>query len=213
MSKKDLLSKIHLYVIADKKTCGNRDIEDVVSRSIEGGAEMIQYRDKESDDDSFLETALKLQAVCKSENIPFIVNDRIEIALRIDADGVHVGQEDMFLSEVRRKLSPEKIIGVSATSIQQAKEAEGNGADYIGIGPIFATLSKEIKEPVGLGMVREARVRLKIPFYTIGGISLSNIDSLIQAGARRIAVISAIILSDDIKSATAKLLEKLKSST
>ena len=210
MTKQELLSSIQLYVIADKGICGCRGIKAVVSESIDGGAEMIQYRDKESDDNNFLQTALKLQAICKVRNIPFIVNDRVEIALRIDADGVHVGQEDMSLSEVRRKLSPEKIIGVSATSIQQAEEAEGNGADYIGIGPIFDTLSKEILNPIGLGVIREAKVRLKIPFYAIGGINLNNLDKLIQAGGRRIAVISAVILSNDIKSAAAKLLEKLK---
>ncbi len=212
MTKQELLSSIQLYVIADERICGSRDIETVVSESIDGGAEMIQYRDKESGDNHFLKTALKLQAICKVRNIPFIVNDRVEIALKIDADGVHVGQEDMPLVEVRKIVFPDKIIGVSATSIQQAKEAEDNGADYIGIGPIFDTLSKEIKEPVGLEIIREAKACLKIPFYTIGGISLDNLDSLIQAGASRIAVISAVILSDSIESATAKLLEKLKES-
>jgi thiamine-phosphate pyrophosphorylase len=210
MTKQELLSSIQLYVIADKRICGNRDIESVVSESINGGAEMIQYRDKESDDNRFLKTASQLQAICKARNIPFIVNDRVEIAVKIDADGVHVGQEDMPLFEVRKKVSPDKIIGVSATSIQQVKEAEENGTDYIGIGPIFNTLSKEIKEPVGLEIIREAKACLKIPFYAIGGINLDNLDSLIQTGVSRIAVISAIILSDDIKSTTAKLLDKLK---
>ena len=203
-------SEIQLYVIADKEICGNRDIEEVVSRSIDGGAEMIQYRDKESDDNLFLKTASKLQAICKVRNIPFIVNDRVEIAIKIYADGVHVGQEDIPLVEARRKLGPDKIIGVSATSIQQAMKAEEEGADYVGVGPIFDTRSKEIEKPIGLDIITAVKNRLKIPFFAIGGINLNNLDELIHAGGRRIAVISAVILSDDIKSAAARLLEKLK---
>lgn len=212
MTKQDILSTIRLYVIADKRICGSRDIEAVISESIDGGAEMIQYRDKESDDNRFLQTASKLQAICKSRNIPFIVNDRVEIALEINADGVHVGQEDMPLVEVRKRVDPGKIIGVSATSIPQAIQAEKNGADYIGIGPIFDTLSKKTDEPLGLDIIRESKQRLNIPFFAIGGINLDNLDVLIQAGGNRIAVISAVISSDDIISVTEKLKVKMKTS-
>ncbi len=185
----------------------------MVSESIAGGAEMIQYRDKESDDHVFLETASKLQAICKSRNIPFIINDRVEIALEINADGVHVGQEDIPLTVARKRLDPEKIVGVSATSIKQAIQAEKNGADYIGIGPIFDTLSKEIEKPIGMDIITAAESRLRIPFFAIGGINMSNLDELIQAGGSRIAVISAVILSDDIRSSAQKLRAKLKTAT
>lgn len=210
MNKKELLAKIQLYVIADKGICGNRDVEEVVTQAIEGGAEMIQYRDKESDDDIFLETALKLQTICKAKNIPFIVNDRVEIARKMDADGVHVGQEDMPLAEVRKKLSPAKIIGVSATSIEQAMEAERGGADYVGVGPIFDTSSKKIDKPLGLDLIRKTKDNLSIPFFAIGGINLNNLDDLILAGGRRIAVISVLVLLNNIKFSTSELLRKLK---
>lgn len=213
MNKKELLAKIQLYVIADKEICGNRDIEDVVTQAIEGGAEMIQYRDKESDDDSFLETALKLQAICQVKNTPFIVNDRVEIAIKIAADGVHVGQDDMPLVEVKRKISPSKIIGVSAVTIEQAMAAEKGGADYVGVGPIFYTSSKKIDKPLGLDLIRKSKGSLSIPFFAIGGINLNNLDALILAGGRRIAVISALVLSGNVKLSTSELLKKLKSTS
>jgi len=213
MNKKESLSKVLLYIIADKKVCGKRTIEEVVSLAIDGGAQMIQYRDKESSDDDFLKIASKLKDICREKNIPFIVNDRVEIALQIEADGVHLGQEDLPIKEARKILGFEKIIGISAETIQQAIEAEEGGADYVGVGPIFDTLSKEIEKPIGLDIIRQAKDSLKIPFFPIGGINLKNLDQVIQAGAKRIVVISAIVLSDNIKSSTAQLLEKLKTRT
>jgi thiamine-phosphate pyrophosphorylase len=210
MNKKELLSKIQLYVIADKGICGNRDIAEVVMQTIKSGAEMVQYRDKESDDDYFLKTASQLQEICKANVVPFIVNDRVEIAKKIDADGVHVGQEDMPLARVKSEMNPSKIIGVSALTIEQAKEAERGGADYVGVGPIFDTSSKKTGKPLGLDLIRKAKDKLSIPFFAIGGINLTNLDALILAGGSRIAVISALILSDDIESSTSSLLKKLK---
>ena len=209
MNKQELLTKIQLYVIADKKTCGDKNIEEVVCRAIEGGAEMIQYRDKESDDANFLKIASKLKDICKETNVPFIINDRVRIALQTDADGVHLGQEDLSIREARGNLGSEKIIGKSARTIQQAKQAEEEGADYVGVGPIFHTLSKQINKPIGLHIIHEAKDTLKIPFFSIGGINLRNLDQVIQAGGKRIAVISAVASSDDVRSSAAKLLEKL----
>ncbi|MGB3093103.1 MAG: thiamine phosphate synthase [Candidatus Zixiibacteriota bacterium] len=213
MGKEELLSKIQLYVIVDKKICGDRDVEDVVRQTIEGGAQMIQYRDKDSGDADFLSMASKLRAVCKERGVPFIVNDRTGIALEVDANGVHLGQKDLSINEARKILGPAGIIGKSASTIDQAKKAEKEGADYLGFGPIFETLSKEIAEPIGLSIVPEARHSLRIPFYLIGGITKDNLDQIIEAGATRIAVISAVVLSDDVKSATAGLLKKLETST
>ena len=213
MNKQELLSKVQLYVIADKKVCAERDIEEVVLQAIDGGAQMIQYRDKESDDDNFFNIASKLNIICRARNVPFIINDRVEIALKLDVDGVHLGQEDMPIKRAKELLGLEKIIGKSATTIQQAKEAEEEGVDYVGIGPIFHTLSKEIEKTIGLDIIRQAKQSLKIPFFPIGGINLNNLDSLIQAGGKRIAVISALVLSDDVILSAMKLLEKLKSST
>ncbi len=210
MNKQELLSKIQLYVIADKRVCGDTDIEEVVCQAIDGGAEMIQYRDKESDYEDFLKTTSKLKDICKGKNIPFIVNDRVIIALQADADGVHLGQEDLSIQEARGILGSEKIIGKSAETIQQAKEAEEEGADYVGVGPIFDTLSKQIKVPIGLDIIRKAKDSLKIPFFAIGGINLNNLDQIIRAGGKRIAVISAVVLSDDVKSSAAELLERIR---
>lgn len=211
--KEELLSKIQLYVIADKKICGDRDVEDVVRQAIEGGAQMIQYRDKHSGDADFLSIASKLKAVCKESGVPFIVNDRADIAREVNADGVHLGQKDLSIKEARKILGPAGIIGKSASTIHQARKAEEEGADYLGIGPIFGTLSKEIVEPIGLSIVPEARDSLKIPFYLIGGITTDNLDQIVEAGRSRIVVISAVVLSDDVKSATADLLKKLKTGT
>jgi thiamine-phosphate pyrophosphorylase len=209
MDKQELLSKVQLYVIADKKICGERNIEEVVLQAIDGGAQMIQYRDKDSDDDKFFNLASKLGTICRARNVPFIINDRVEIALKLDADGVHLGQEDMQMKEAREIIGNEKIIGKSAETIQQAKMAEEEGADYVGVGPIFHTLSKKIENPIGLNIIREAKESLKIPFFLIGGINLNNLDSVIQAGGKRIAVISVLVLSDDVKLSAMKLLEKL----
>jgi len=210
MNKGELLSKIQLYIIADKRVCGDKDIEEVVCKAIDGGAEMIQYRDKESDYEDFLKIASKLKDICKEKNIPFIVNDRVIIALKTDAAGVHLGQEDISISEARRILGAEKIIGKSARTIRQAKAAEEQGADYVGLGPIFDTVSKQIDGPIGVDMIRKAQDSLDIPFFPIGGINLNNLDQVIRAGGKRIAVISAIVLSDDVKSSAAKLLERLQ---
>ena len=210
MNKKELLSKIQLYVIADREICGERDIEEVIKQAIEGGAEMVQYRDKESNDQNFLETALKLKSICKARNVPFIVNDRVEIAIEMDADGVHVGQEDMPLAEVKKRMNPSKITGVSALTIEQAMKAEREGADYVGVGPIFDTSSKKIDRPLGLDLIRKSKDSLSIPFFAIGGINSSNLDDLIRAGGKRIAVISALVLSSNVKTSTSELLKKLK---
>jgi thiamine-phosphate pyrophosphorylase len=212
LDKSELLSKIQLYVIADKKMCGDRNVEDVVRQAIEGGAEMIQYRDKESDDAGFLSMASKLKAICQERGVPFIVNDRADIARQVDADGVHAGQKDLSVSEARQILGPARIIGKSSNTLDQAGRAEKEGADYVGIGPIFDTLSKEIVKPIGLDVVPKVKAILSIPFFLIGGITEENLNQIIEAGGRRIAVISAVVSSDHVTSAAASLLRRLRSS-
>jgi thiamine-phosphate pyrophosphorylase len=203
------LSKIQLYVIADKKICGGRDVENVVRQAIGGGAQMIQYRDKDSDDADFLSMAWKLKEVCRERKVPFIVNDRANIAAEVDADGVHVGQKDLSVDQARQILGSAKIIGKSSSTLDQAIRAEDEGADYVGIGPIFDTPSKEIDKPIGLDVVPKANQMLGIPYFLIGGITEENLSQVIEAGGRRIAVISAVVSSKDAKSAAARLLKKL----
>jgi thiamine-phosphate pyrophosphorylase len=209
MNKKQALAKVNLYLIADEKICRDRFIEDVVIQAIEGGAQMIQYRDKESRDREFLETASILQNICENRKILFIINDRVDIAAYLKVDGVHLGQDDLPLKIARKILGQSKIIGVSAENIEQAKVAEKHGADYVGIGPIFDTSTKKIEKPIGLEIIKQAKKYLKIPFFPIGGINLENVGQVIQAGCTRIAVGSAVICTNDVMTATKCLLEKL----
>lgn len=210
MNKKQKLSRVNLYLIADKKICRDKRIEEVVIQAIEGGAQMIQYRDKESSDREFLEIASVLQNICENRKTLFIINDRVDIAAYLKSDGVHLGQDDLPLKIARKILGPDKIIGVSAENIEQAKEAEKHGADYVGIGPIFDTSTKNIEKPVGLEIIKQAKKHLKIPFFPIGGINLENTDQIVHAGSKRVAVGSAVICVNDVKTAARCLLEKLR---
>jgi thiamine-phosphate pyrophosphorylase len=210
MNKVELLSGIQLYVIADKKMCRGKDLVEIVGQAIRGGAQMIQYRDKESEDSVFLELALQLQGVCRNGDVPFIVNDRVDAARQINADGVHVGDEDLSVTEAREALGPDRIIGKTARTVQQATTAEREGADYIGLGPVFPTDSKQIDGPISLHVVRRASQALRIPIFAIGGINLGNLDQLLEAGGRRIAVISAVVSADDVKSSARRLRERLR---
>ncbi len=211
MNKRQSLSKVNLYVIADKKICADRNIEDVVIQAIEGGAQMIQHRDKESSDRDFLELASVLQNICENRRVPFIINDRVDVAAYLEADGVHLGQDDLPLQVARKILGRDRIVGISTSNIDQAEKAEKQGADYVGIGPIFDTSTKKIDKPIGLGMIRQAKEHLKIPFFPIGGINLENLDQVIDAGSTRIAVGSAVICADDVTAATTELVEKIQS--
>jgi thiamine-phosphate diphosphorylase len=210
MNKKQRLSKVNLYIIADQKICGDRFIEEVVIQAIEGGAQMIQYRDKESRDREFLETASVLQNICENRKTLFIINDRVDIAAYLKPDGVHLGQDDLPPRIAKKILGQSKIIGVSAENIEQAKLAQKHGADYVGIGPIFNTSTKNIEKPIGLEIIKQAKKSLKIPFFPIGGINLENLAQVIDSGSQRIAVGSAVICANDVETATRNLLEKIQ---
>ena len=213
MNKKEILKKAQLYVLVDKKLIGERKVEDVTSQLVKSGVQMIQYRDKYADDGEFLNEALKIQKILKNKSVAFIINDRVDIALLIDADGVHVGQSDLPVPVARKFLGKNKIIGTSAENIKKARTAQKQGADYVGLGPIFYTTTKErIPQPVGLGLIRQAKKELKIPFFPIGGINLDNLGSVINAGAKRVAVASAIICSPNISDTTTEFLNRLKTS-
>jgi thiamine-phosphate pyrophosphorylase len=211
MDKQKLLSSVQLYVIADRKICKEKDIEKAVAEAIDGGAQMIQFRNKESSDDDFLKIASSLRNLCRDKSIPLIINDRVMIAKKIEADGVHVGEEDLSVTEARKILGSNKIIGRTTRNIEQAKSAQDEGADYIGLGPVFYTDSKEIGMPIGVEVVGKVTTVLKIPVFAIGGINLNNLNQLLEAGGKRIAVISSVFLSKDIKSSAEVLLKKLES--
>lgn len=207
MNREDYL----LYLVTDRDILGGRDLCEAVEQSILGGATVVQLREKFISDDEFLKIALDVQKVTKKYNIPFIINDNVEIAKKIDAEGVHIGQSDKSLEEARRVLGKDKIIGVSVGSIEEAQKAEAGGANYLGIGTVFFTGSKkDINEPLGLDNLKKIAVSVKIPSVAIGGIHLDNAHDVMETGVDGVAVISEILGQADIKKATETLLNEIK---
>jgi thiamine-phosphate pyrophosphorylase len=164
---------------------------------------MIQLRDKVAGPRQLLHEARQIAQLCRERRVCFIVNDRLDLALAVDADGVHLGQDDLPPGNARALLGASKILGVSTHSLEQALRAAEQGADYLGIGPIFATATKATGyEPIGCDTIRQLRARIDIPIVAIGGIRLSNVGEVIQSGATGVAVISEIVGVDDITAAT-----------
>ena len=203
--KKDLL----LYAVTDRAWLNGETLCSQVEKAIKGGATFIQLREKNLDQKHFLEEALEIQKLCKKYNVPFVINDNVEIAKKIDADGVHVGQSDMEAGNVRKILGDDKIIGVSAQTVEQALLAQKHGADYLGVGAVFKTGSKDDADDVSHDELQKICEAVDIPVIAIGGISKENVSELAGTGICGIAVISAIFAEKDIKKAT----EKLKSLT
>ena len=168
----------------------------------------MQLREKKLDEESFLKEAIEIKELCRKYNVPFVINDNVDIALEMDADGVHVGQSDMEALDVRAKLGPDKIIGVSAQTVEQAILAEKHGADYLGVGAVFPTGSKDDAEEVTFETLKAICQAVKIPVIAIGGISKGNVLELAGSGICGIAVISAIFAAKDIEEATKELKEK-----
>lgn len=199
--KKDLL----LYAVTDRHWLNGRTLYSQVEEALKGGATFIQLREKELDEEHFLEEAKEIKELCRRYQVPFVINDNVEIALAVDADGVHVGQSDMGAGDVRAKLGPDKIIGVSAQTVEQAVMAEQNGADYLGVGAVFPTGSKADALEVSHDTLKAICKAVKIPVIAIGGISKENILELSGSGICGIAVISAIFAKDDIEEAAREL--------
>ena len=203
--KNDLL----LYAVTDRHWLGKRSLKEVVKESLDGGVTFVQLREKTLEDDKFLEEAKELKQLCKEYNVPFVINDNVDIAIAMDADGVHVGQSDMEAGNVREKLGPDKIIGVSAQTVEQAVLAEQRGADYLGVGAVFPTGSKDDAVEVSHETLKAICEAVSIPVIAIGGISVGNVKELAGSGIVGIAVISAIYAAEDIKKAA----EDLKAET
>lgn len=199
--KKDLL----LYAVTDRSWLGKDTLYHQVEEAILGGATFIQLREKELSQEAFLEEAKEIKELCRKYQIPFVINDNVEIAREMDADGVHVGQSDMEAGNVREVLGPDKIIGVSAQTVEQAVLAEQRGADYLGVGAVFPTGSKADAEDVPLETLKAICQAVSIPVIAIGGISTGNILKLAGSGICGIAVISAIFAKPDIRAAAAEL--------
>ena len=206
LNKEDLL----LYAVTDRMWLNGRTLKEVVKESLDGGVTFLQLREKNLDDKHFLEEAVELQELCKQYKVPFIVNDNVDISLKMNADGVHVGQSDMQAADVRAKLGPDKIIGVSAQTLEQAVLAQQRGADYLGVGAVFPTGSKADADDVSFETLKAICEAVTIPVVAIGGITQENLEQLKGSGICGIAVISAIYAQSDIKEASRKLKETTK---
>lgn len=200
-AKEDLL----LYAVTDRHWLKDETLENQVEKALQGGATFLQLREKSLDDDIFLAEAKEIQKLCKKYQVPFVINDNVDIALAIDADGVHVSQSDMEALDVRKRLGPDKIIGVSAQNVQQALLAQKHGADYLGVGAVFPTGSKDDAEDVSFETLKAICQAVDIPVIAIGGITKENVSELKGSGICGIAVISAIFAQKDIKAATKEL--------
>lgn len=206
VDKKDLL----LYAVTDRQWLNDRTLYSVVKESLDGGVTFVQLREKELDEAHFLKEAKQLQQLCREYQVPFVINDNVDIAIAMNADGVHVGQSDMEAGDVRAKLGQDKIIGVSAQTVEQAVLAEKRGADYLGVGAVFPTGSKADAVEVPHETLKAICEAVSIPVIAIGGITQENVKELKTSGICGIAVISAIYAQKNIKKATEDLKEETK---
>ena len=210
ISRRDKIERMAgLYVILDRQFLGDRDELDVTRQIIEGGARVIQLRDKQSKKKELLLVAQKLRELCSQADGLFIINDYLDLAMAVDADGLHVGQEDLPLPVIRRELPVDKIVGCSVTMLSQATKAQAEGADYIAVGSIFPTATKKGATVVGVDMLRELKQTVSTPLVAIGGINQNNIGEVVSAGAYAVAVISAVLGEKDVKGAVQKLIAKM----
>jgi thiamine-phosphate pyrophosphorylase len=197
---------LSVYVITDRGIAGNRSLTDIVRAAIQGGATIVQLREKDAPDQEMIDIGQQLHPITREAGIPLIVNDRLKVALAIDAEGLHVGQEDVLAEDARRQIGPERILGVSAETVEQAIRAEQAGADYLGVGDVFGTLSKpDVHPPIGLDGLAAIVQAVSIPVVAIGGITLENAGSTVRAGASGVSVISAIMAAPDPQAAAREL--------
>ena len=204
--KKDLL----LYAVTDRRWLGSRRLADQVEEALKGGVTFVQLREKDLDEERFLEEAREIKELCGRYQVPFVINDNVGIAQAVDADGVHVGQSDMEAGDVRARLGQDKIIGVSAQTVEQALLAESRGADYLGVGAVFATGSKADASEVDHETVKAICQAVHIPVIAIGGITRENVGALAGTGVCGVAVISAIFAQEDVEEETRKLKEAVR---
>jgi len=223
MAKNELLNNMKLYVLISSNIA-IKTVQETARLVIEGGADVIQLREKTMSDGDFISFAREICniiEICRGRRPParqgrsggfaptLIINDRVNVAKEVNADGVHLGQHDMGISEARDIIGNDKIIGISTHNIEQARQAQKDGADYIAIGPIYHTETKVYEPPVGPGLIQEVAKEINIPFVAIGAITLDNLEEVLKAGATSVAVCSAIISSKNILSSTKQFKNKL----
>ena len=198
-----------LYAVTDRAWLHGETLAAQVEKALRGGASFVQLREKELDQARFLQEARELKALCEKYKVPFVINDNVDIALAVDADGVHVGQSDMEAAKAREKLGPDKIIGVSCKTVEQALLAQAQGADYLGVGAMFPTGTKTDATAVSFEALRDICRAVRIPVVAIGGICAENLRQLQGSGIAGIAVVSAIFAKADIEAAARSLKEQL----
>ncbi|MBR3473662.1 MAG: thiamine phosphate synthase [Oscillospiraceae bacterium] len=201
MKREDL----RLYAVTDRSWLGEESLCSQVEKALRGGVSFVQLREKQLDDERFLAEARELRALCAKYGVPFVVNDRVDIALAVDADGVHVGQEDMAVKEARRLLGPGKIVGATCKSVEQALRAVEEGADYIGSGAMFPSTAKPEAQGISFDELRAICAASRIPVVAIGGITEANLPSLAGTGIAGAALVSAIFAQKDIEAAARRL--------
>lgn len=210
ISRRDKLQQIQgLYVILDRQFVAGRDELEIARQVIDGGANVIQLRDKLSSKRELLAVAEKIKELCHRARILFIVDDHLDIALASEADGLHIGQMDLPLPVVRRRLPVDRIVGCSVTTVSQAKTAHCEGADYIAVGSIFPTATKRDATVVGAATLREVKQSVSVPVVAIGGIDEGNISEVVSAGADAVAVVSTVLREEDVAAAVKNLLTEM----
>ena len=209
LDKKDMV----LYAVTDRHWLNGESLYSQVEKALKGGATFIQLREKNLGEEEFLAEAKEIARLCKSYHVPFVINDNVDIALEMDADGVNVGQSDMEAGDVRKKLGKDKIIGVSAQTVEQAVMAEKHGADYLGVGAVFPTSSKDDAQEVDYETLKAICQAVQIPVIAIGGINAQNVDRLKGSAICGVAVISSIFAQEDIKEAAKELKNRTKEAT
>ena len=197
-----------LYAVTDRAWVGRQSLYEQVESALKGGATCVQLREKELDDEMFLTEAMELADLCRRYNVPFFINDNVDIAIKCQADGIHVGQEDMQAAQVRQKVGEDMIIGVSVHSVEEALEAVKNGADCLGVGAVFSTSTKTDVDVLPKEILRDICAAVDIPVVAIGGINKTNIKDLSGTGVDGVALVSAIFAAEDIET-ECKALRKL----
>lgn len=199
-----------LYAVTDRSWLNGETLYSQVEKALKGGATFLQLREKQLDEEAFLQEAKAIGELCRKYHVPFVINDNVEIARASGADGVHVGQSDMEAGEVRQKLGPDQIIGVSAHNVEEAVLAEQRGADYLGVGAVFGTTTKTDAGNLSFETLQDICRAVKIPVIAIGGIGRDNVGRLSGSGICGVAVVSAIFAQKDIEEATRELKQRVK---
>lgn len=197
-----------IYLVTDRDLMSTETLEEAVEEAIKGGCTLIQLREKNCSSLDFYNTAVNVKKITDKYNVPLLINDRLDIALAVDAAGVHVGQSDLPCSVVRKIMGEDKIIGVSAGNLDDALRAQEDGADYLGVGAMYATGTKKDAKPTSMDELKKIRENISIPIVVIGGINKDRIEDFKGIGIDGLAIVSAIIAENDIRKATEEIREE-----